>query len=275
MSGPLADVRVVTIAVNVPGPVAAARLAAFGAHVTKVEPPGGDPLAAFAGPGYDELRAGQEVVTLDLKREDGRATLHELLATADVLLTSHRPAALARLGLSWDELHAAHPRLVQVAVVGHPGEGADVPGHDLTYQAVNGLLGAELPRVLLADLGGGDRAALEALAALLGRGPDGPGTYREVALSEAAADMARPLRWGLTRPGGLLAGGFPAYGVYACADGRVAVAALEPHFHRRLLEVLGVADTHDALRAAFAAGTRAEWEAWAAEHDLPLAALPD
>ena len=275
MSGPLAGVRVVTIAVNVPGPVAAARLAALGAHVTKVEPPGGDPLAAFVGAGYDELRVGQEVVTLDLKATDGRAALHDLLSSADVLLTSHRPAALARLGLSWDELHAAHPRLVQVAIVGHPAQDAEVPGHDLTYQAVNGLLGADLPRVLLADLGGGDRAAIEALAALLGRGADGVGTYREVALSEAAADMARPYRWGLTRPGGLLAGGFPAYGVYACADGRVAVAALEPHFHRRLLEVLGVEDTHEALAAAFAGRTRAAWEAWAAEHDVPLAALPD
>ncbi|GAA1897376.1 CoA transferase [Lapillicoccus jejuensis] len=275
MSGPLAGVRVVTIAVNVPGPVAAARLAALGAHVTKVEPPGGDPLAAFAGPGYDELRAGQEVVTLDLKTDDGRAALHGLLSSADLLLTSHRPAALARLGLSWSQLHAAHPRLVQIAIVGHPGEGADVPGHDLTYQAVNGLLGAEMPRVLLADLGGGDRAAIEALAALLERGADGPGTYREVALSQAAHDMARPRRWGLTQPGGLLAGGFPAYGVYACADGRVAVAALEPHFHRRLLEVLGVEDTRAALAAAFAGRTRAEWESWAAAHDLPLAALPD
>lgn len=274
MTGPLAGVEVVTIAVNLPGPVAAARLAALGAHVTKVEPPGGDPLASYVRSAYDELRVGQVVVRLDLKTPDGLARLHDLLASADLLLTSHRPSALARLGLGWAALHEAHPRLVQVAVVGHPGEGAEVPGHDLTYQAVSGLVeDGRLPRVLVADLAGADRAALEAVAALLGRGPTGGGCYVEVALSEAAADMARPVRWRLTTPGALLGGGFPAYGVYASADGWLAVAALEPHFHRRLLDALGVDDTPEALAAVLATRPGADWAGWAAEHALPLAVV--
>ena len=91
-----------------------------------------------------------------------------------------------------------------------------------------------------------------------------------MALSDAARDMARTYRWGMTRPGGLLGGAFPAYGVYDSADGRVAVAALEPHFHRRLLEGLGVDDTTEALAAAFATRTGAQWVTWAAEHDVPL-----
>ena len=173
-AGPLAGVEVVTIAVNLPGPVAAARLADLGARVVKVEPPAGDPLAQYTPEAYAELSAGQEVVRLDLKTETGTDGLHALLATADVLLTSHRPSALARLGLSWDDLHARHPRLIQVAVVGHPGPGTEVPGHDLTYQAVHGLVdGLGLPRVLLADLAGGDRAALGAVAALVGRSRSG------------------------------------------------------------------------------------------------------
>jgi len=268
---PLAGVEVVTIAVNLPGPVAAARLAALGAHVVKVEPPSGDPLSTYTRGAYDELCVGQDVVAVDLKSPQGQAELHRLLERTDVLLSSHRRAALTRLGLGWEALHPAHPRLVHVAIVGQPGAAADVPGHDLTYQAVNGLIdGTTLPRVLLADLAGADRAALEAVAALVGRGATGEGRMVEVALSEAARDMARPFRWGMTSPGGLLAGGFPAYGVYVCADGRVAVAALEPHFHRRLLEVLGVADSADALAAVFATRTGAEWRQWAAQHDLPL-----
>lgn len=211
---------------------------------------------------------------LDLKSADGQARLRGLLGRADLLVTSHRPSALDRLGLGWDALHEAHPRLVQVAVVGHPGAGAEVPGHDLTYQAVNGLVeDGRTPRVLVADLAGGDRAALEAVAALLGRGPTGPGCYVEVALSEAAADMARPFRWGMTAPGALLGGGFPAYGVYASADGWVALAALEPHFHRRLFDALHVDDTHEALATVLATRTGAEWAAWAAEHDVPLAVV--
>ncbi|MDQ2758176.1 MAG: CoA transferase [Actinomycetota bacterium] len=268
---PLTGVEVVTIAVNLPGPAAVARLAALGAHVVKVEPPAGDPLAVYTRGAYDELSFGQDVVAIDLKSSEGQAHLHRLLEGADVLVSSHRRSALTRLGLGWEDLHVAHPRLVHVAIVGQPGAGADVPGHDLTYQAVNGLIdGTNPPRVLVADLAGADRAALEAVAALLGRGVSGPGRLVEVALSEAAHDMARPLRWGMTSPGGLLAGGFPAYGIYPSADGRVAVAALEPHFHRRLLEALAVDDSADALAACFATRTGAEWQQWAAEHDLPL-----
>ena len=211
---------------------------------------------------------------LDLKADADRERLHGLLADADVLVTSHRPSALARLGLAWDRLHERHPRLVQVAIVGDPGEGAETPGHDLTYQAANGLVEPDRPpRVLVADLGGGDRATIEGLAALLARATTGEGRYCEVALSDAAHDMGRPLRWGMTGPGDLLGGGFPAYGVYPSADGHVAVAALEPHFHRRLLEVLGVDDTAAALAAVFAGRSGAEWTAWAVEHDVPLTVL--
>ncbi|MEO3935205.1 CoA transferase [Dermatophilaceae bacterium Soc4.6] len=270
-AAPLTGVEVVTIAVNLPGPVAAARLAALGAHVVKVEPPSGDPLSLYTREAYDELSVGQDVVTIDLKSPSGQAQLHQLLEGADVLLSSHRRSALARLGLGWEPLHAAHPRLVHVAIVGQPGVGADVPGHDLTYQAVNGLIdGTTLPRVLLADLGGAERAALEAVAALVGRSATGEGRLVEVALSLAAKDMARPFRWGMTTPGGLLAGGFPGYAVYPSADGRVAVAALESHFHRRLLEALAVEDSAEALAAAFVTRTGAQWARWAAEHDLPL-----
>lgn len=273
---PLSGVEVVTVAVNLPGPVAAARFAVLGAHVTKVEPPTGDPLAHFTPDGYAELNAGQDVVRLDLKDDTDRARLADLLGRADVLITSHRPSALARLGLSWEALHAAHPRLVQVAIVGDPGDGAETPGHDLTYQAVNGLVETDRnPRVLVADLGGGDRAVIEGLAALLARGTTGEGRYCEVALSVSARDMGRPLRWGMTGSGALLGGGFPAYGVYASSDGHVAVAALEPHFQQRLEAGLGVDGSAASLTAAFATRTSAQWVAWAAEHDVPVAALPD
>ena len=108
-SRPLDGVRVVTLAVNVPGPVACARLLALGAEVVKVEPPAGDPLAHYSRAWYDELARGQRVVALDLKTDEGRAALDGLLADADLLVTANRPAALGRLGLSWDALHARHP----------------------------------------------------------------------------------------------------------------------------------------------------------------------
>ncbi len=272
---PLAGRRVVTIAINLPGPVAAARFVDLGAHVTKVEPPGGDPMAHASPTAYAELASGQEVLRLDLKDLAHREQLHALLEGADLLITSSRPSALMRLGLGWDEVHATHPRLSVVAIVGSPTPDAEIAGHDLTYQAVVGLLDPDtMPRVLLADLAGAERAVTEGLALLVGSATTGVGGITEVALSAAAESMARTMRWGLTQPGGPLAGGNPAYGIYAAREGHVAVAALEPHFRARLLETLDVDGSRDSLSAAFATRTASEWEAWALEHDLPVVALP-
>jgi alpha-methylacyl-CoA racemase len=270
---------VVSIAVNLPGPVAAARLASLGASVTKVEPPTGDPLALVCRPWYDELVRGQTVHTLDLKEEAGRARLHELLGSADLMITSHRAAGLERLGLGWADLQARHPRLCHVAIVGQPAPDDGLPGHDLTYQAAHGLLEPrpgetpEMPAVLVADLGGAERAATEALAALVHRSRTGQASRREVALTSAAAAMAAPLRHGLTTAGGLLGGALPAYGIYPAAVGHVALAALEPHFFARLTALLGVSGTRAELEAAFATRSAAEWEEWARAQDLPLTAV--
>src|SRR3954453_8881856 len=84
-SKPLEGVRVVTLAVNVPGPLACARLLALGAEVAKVEPPAGGPLAGDARGRERTLARGQRVVTLDLKTEDGRAALDAMLGDADLL----------------------------------------------------------------------------------------------------------------------------------------------------------------------------------------------
>jgi alpha-methylacyl-CoA racemase len=272
---PLDAVRGVSLAVNVPGPTTAARLAALGATVIKVEPPAGDPLAAAHPAWYDELRAGQQVVTLDLKQTADRVRLDELLGPADLLLTSSRPAALARLGLAWAELHARFHRLCQVAIVGHPAPDQDRPGHDLTYAAAHGLVvPPDLPRTLVADLGGAELAATAAVALLLARERGGEAGYAEIALADAASAFAAPVRHGATAPGGSLGGGSPSYGLYRTAEGWLAVACLEPHFQRRLAEQLGFDDlTHEALGNAFRARTAEEWEAWARERDLPLGAV--
>lgn len=264
-----------TLAVNVPGPVAAARLGELGAEVVKVEPPGGDPLAGASPEWYRELARGQKVVSLDLKSPGDRGRFEEYLGEAELLLTSSRSAALSRLGLSWEALHERHPGLSQVAIVGHPAPDADVPGHDLTYQAGLGLLSPpELPRTLLADLAGAEKAVSAALALLVGRLRGGEGGYSEVSLAEAAQDMCQPLAYGLTVPGGGLGGGSPGYNLYRSRDGWVALAALEPHFLRKLHEELGLEDPgYEALAAVFLSRSAKEWEAWAAERDLPLAAV--
>jgi len=273
-AAPLAGIHVVAVATNVPGPVAAARLRELGASVTKVEPPDGDPLAAAAPAWYAALVAGCAVRRLDLRAPAGRTALDELLAAADILLTSLRPTALARLGLDARELGARFPRLAQVAIVGHPAPDEERPGHDLTYLAAHGLATPPgLPRTLVADLLGAERAVAAALALLLMRERGGGAGVAVVALADAARDAAAPLRAGLTAPDGVLGGAFPGYGLYRARSGWVAVAAIEEGFRVRLTGALGVALDRGALERAFRGRTAEEWEEWGRERDLPIAAV--
>lgn len=273
--GLLHEINVVCAAINVPGPVAAARLCRLGACVTRIEPPSGNLLAHACPAWYKELTRDMQVKTLDLKESGDRTVFRGLLDVTDVLITSSRPAALARMGLDWESLHAVHPRLCQVAIVGYPPPDDGQAGHDLTYEAAHGLIAPpDMPRTLVADLAGAELAATAALALLLARERTGEAGFRMVALSDAAADFAAPLRHGVTAPGGFLGGGLPNYRLYATADGWLAVAALEGHFFERLRAALGIerAEQED-LQRVFSTRAAAEWERWALERDLPMAAV--
>jgi crotonobetainyl-CoA:carnitine CoA-transferase CaiB-like acyl-CoA transferase len=270
---PLEGVRVVSTALNVPGPAACARLRDLGAAVTKVEPPPGDPLEAFSGDWYRRLHAGIEVERIDLKDDAQRPRLHALLARADVLVTAQRPAAFPRLGL--DALGTRYPHLCHVAIVGYPPPDEGLPGHDLSYMAEQGLVArGRMPRTLFVDMAGAERAVSTALALLAARARGTRELHANVALSEVAAFLAQPLSEGLTRRGAILGGAHPGYNLYAAKDGWLAVAALEPHFEKHLAEALGLASlSAHALTVAFKRETAVHWEDWARRHDLPIVAL--
>jgi alpha-methylacyl-CoA racemase len=272
---PLNDLQIVSLAINLPGPVAAARLRDLGATVRKVEPPDGDPLMRGCAEWYHALHEDIAVVCLDLKESDGRQQLSQMLSESDLLLTSSRLAALERLGLAWQTLHAKFPRLCHVAIIGHDPPNEEQPGHDLTYQASHGLVDPpHLPRALLADMGGADNAVTAAMALLLARERGHGAQIRHVSLSESAARHAAPLQYGLTANGGLLGGGWPGYNLYRAAEGWIAVAALEPHFAERLVRELGIVSlSYELLSEAFRTATAKEWEDWALARDLPIQAV--
>lgn len=268
--------HVATIALNLPGPLAVARLAALGARVTKIEPPGGDGFARAAPEWYATLHRGATILCLDLKQAADRARLDEVLAGTDLLITSQRPAALGRLGLAWPGLHARFPRLCHLAIVGHAAPNQEEPGHDLTYLAQSGLLTPpHLPRTLMADIHGSERAASAALALVLARERSGEAGYAEVALADAAEAMSLPLRHRLTGPGRRLGGGFAGYNLYETANGWVAIGALEAHFWQRFRDALGLGDTPTtaAVRAAVLTRGADDWVAWGRKHDVPIVAV--
>lgn len=267
-SAPFLDgVRVVTMAQYVPGPLAVARLRDAGAHVTKIEPPAGDPMLELSRAWHEEMHVGVDIERIDLKSGEGRTRVMTLLGRADVFITSQRPSTLQRLGLDPDSLRETAPQLHVVRIVGSVND-PERAGHDLTYQAQSGLLVDAMPRTLAADVMASERVYAAALALL--RQP--PGSTMDIGLVESLDALVAPLRHGLTTPLGTLGGAASRYRLYATKAGSVAIAALEAHFETRLHRLLGVSPDAD-LSPHFLDRSAADWETWAVEHDLPIVAV--
>jgi crotonobetainyl-CoA:carnitine CoA-transferase CaiB-like acyl-CoA transferase len=267
---------------------------------------GADPSAASAM--FLALNRNKRSVRIDLKDERGRDVLFALAREADVLLESFRPGVLDRLDCGYEALRAVNPGLVYCAISGY---GQDSPlrdrsGHDLNYLALAGLLGLTgerdgapvQPAGQIADLGGGAlMAAFGILAALRERDRSGEGQLVDVSMTDGtlswlAMVAARFLAEGVApRRGDLeLGGALVCYRPYRCADGWITIGALEPKFWAEFCR--GVAredliagqfdapgsETHREVEAVVAARTRAEWTAFAAEHDCciePVLGLDD
>lgn len=290
---PLKGVRILSLALNLPGPAALMRCQQMGATCTKLEPPphptapkgtSGDPMGLYNREAYAVLHKGVKIASADLKTDKGQIALHKALAKTDVLITSFRPSALKKLGLDWKDLHKRYPQLSIVTIVGAPGERAEEPGHDLTYLAENNLVsGLDLPPTLYADMGGSLMASEAVLQTRLLQLQKGKGVRLEVALSVAAGYLALPRTWGLTRPGAAVGGGHAGYRVFPCKDGRVALAALEPHFAASLGAAVGLKssnimamfapETHQAVGHFMLGQTRSQLDALAAANDIPLFTL--
>lgn len=288
---PLQGIRILSLALNLPGPAALWRCAGMGADCRKLEPlatgagRSADPMGLYCPDAYAQMHNQVQILQADLKTAEGQASLHAQLAQTDVLLTSFRPSALSKLGLGWEALQQRYPRLSLVRVVGSAGELADVPGHDLTYQAEAGLVrSTALPPSLFADMAGALMASEAVLQAVLVSSRSGRGILREVGLAQAAQWLALPWNWGLTQPVGDVGGAHAGYRIYPCADGIVAVAALEPHFAQRLCEAADLLlshptdmrkpEIHQGVARFLAARSCEELMQLAQDRDIPLHALP-
>ena len=196
----LDDLVIVDFSRVLAGPLATMVLADLGAEVIKVERPGaGDDTRAW-GPPFDERGAAtyfQAVnrnkgsVALDLGDPGDAARARELVARADVVVENFRPGVMDKLGLGWETLHAADPKLVYCSITGFgAGPGAALPGYDLLVQALGGLMSItgeadgepQKVGVALVDVITGLFAAVGILAALRHRERSGDGQRVEVDL---------------------------------------------------------------------------------------------
>ncbi len=277
------------------GPAARASrwLADYGADVVKVGPVpkrGGvliePPFHSYGG------HRGMRRMLVDLKSDTGREAFLRVARGVDVLIESFRPGVVGTLGIGYDAVAKANPRIVYCSTSGYGQDGphAQYAGHDLNYLAVGGFLatthpradgGPPVPGATVADsAGGGMHAVIAILAALVHRSATGAGAHLDVAAADGVLALMslavdEYLATGVV-PGprhGVLTGRYACYDVYRCADDAwVAVAAIEPRFYVNLCRALDCErwidhqtddDVQAEIRAdfasAFANKTRDEW----------------
>ncbi|MFI5627027.1 CaiB/BaiF CoA transferase family protein [Nocardioides sp. NPDC051685] len=258
-SGPLTSLRVIELAGIGPGPFAAMMLADMGATVIRVDRIEAVPDERPDGAHPDILNRGRRSIAVDLKSEEGRRVVLDLVATADVLIEGFRPGVTERLGLGPDACLARNPRLVYGRMTGwgQSGPMASLAGHDINYIALTGALhacgradGRPVPPMnLVGDFGGGGlMLAFGAIAAVLEARISGRGQVVDAAMVDGASVLTTAIHglrnrgiWSSGRGQNLLDTGAPFYEVYECADEKyVAVGAIEPQFHAELVRLTGM-----------------------------------
>lgn len=277
MTGPLDGVLVADFSRVLAGPLATMNLADLGATVVKVERPDlGDDTRSWGPPWrendgervatyYECVNRSKQSVTLDLADEADRALALELARRADVFIENFKPGALARYGLSYEDVAARNPRVVYASVTGFgAGKGAELLGYDFVVQAVGGLMsitgeaGGEPTKagVALVDVLTGKDATIGILAALAARERTGTGCRVEVDLLSSLLGALVNQASGylgagsVPRPMGNKHPSIAPYETLRCRDGLLAVACGNDGQFRRMAAELGAPALADDPRFA-------------------------
>jgi len=296
------------------GPVCGLMLADMGADVVKVERlPGGDGTRGFLPPdlsgesaAFMMLNRGKRGIAVDLRSGEGVAIVRRLASSSDVLIENFRMGTMERIGLGWDALAEANPRLVycQITGFGRTGPLAEQGGFDLIAQGYSGLMsvtgesGGKAPMKVgapVTDITAGILAAFGVVCALLERGRTGRGQRVDTSLFEAGVaqtywQSAIALASGVSP--GPMGSAHPLtapYQAFRTADGWVNVGAsneatwtrLTDALHRPELRddlrfqdnagrMLHLEELVDALNESFSARTTDEWIAALGEAGVPV-----
>jgi alpha-methylacyl-CoA racemase len=267
-------------------------LADMGANVLRIARPARATASAHArNPVLARGRAG--TVSVDLKQSAEVERVLRLVEQADGLIEGFRPGVMEKLGLSPDDCLRRNPRLIYGRVTGWGRSGplARSAGHDINYIALTGALhacgtresGPIPPLNLVGDFGGGGLLlAFGMVCALLEARTSGQGQIVDAAMIDGASLLMAMIhgmrgsgRWPAPRAGNILDGSAYFYTCYECADGWMAVGAIEAEFRLQLLHLLGLQDEAASIMAAddadpevrrrlgdiFKTRTRAEWQA--------------
>jgi formyl-CoA transferase len=269
---PLSGIRVIDLGQIYAAPYCTMQLAAMGAEVIKIEPPGtGEGLRYTAAePGKTNyaflmLNANKKSVTINLKQARGRALLMKLLERADVLVENFAGGVMESMGLGYEDLRERCPRLIYASAKGYAAESrfAKLGAMDTSIQAICGQIsatgfadrdGVKTPATLI-DMGTGSHLTSAILAALLGRAQSGRGTRVEVAMFDvalpgmttvfSAAMQGRKVRRNANQHPGVCPSN-----VYPAADGAMLIFCLSEKHWRTLAAMIGREELADDLRFA-------------------------
>lgn len=260
----LEGIRVVDLTRILSGPFCTMFLADMGAEVIKIEDTGeGDPVRqqGAAVNGYSlyfaNFNRNKRSLTLNLRSDEGKEILRELISRADVVVNNYRPGVMDRMGFGRTALMALKPDIVSCHVTGFglSGPYAERPSFDFIAQAMSGFMSvngfADGPPMRagppISDLVAGQQAALGILAALVRRNRTGKGEEIATALTDGMTSMLAFLASNYFATGELPArtGNDHAlaspYGLFEAADGQIAVAPSNDSFYFKLLDALGLA----------------------------------
>ncbi len=300
MPGPLSQLKVLDFSTLLPGPYATMLLADMGADVLRVEAPDRldltrvmPPLDDGVSTAHTFLNRGKRSLGLDLKKEGSTDVIKRLVKDYDVVIEQFRPGVMDRLGIGYDTLKAINPNLIYCAITGYGQTGPykDRAGHDINYLSLAGVSshcgrmesGPPPMGIQIADVAGGSHhAVMGILAAVIHRRQSGEGQYIDISMTDAAFAMngmagAAALAGGQEqKPESSMLNGGTFYDYYQTSDGRwISVGSLEPQFSARLCDALDIPEMksfalsqnpehqqtiREALKAAFAQKTLAEWE---------------
>ena len=250
-SGPLSGLRVLDVSIMAAGPWTGALLGMLGADVIKVEPPAGDgtrwalPTQNGMGTNYIAMNVNKKDITLDLKTEEGRGHALTLVRGADILVQNFRVGVMDRLGLGYEQLREANPRLIYCSIsgFGETGPLRQAGCSDPIMQAysgfarLNGAHGESLDAFRFTgfvDLSTAAVAVEAILAALMHRERHGAGQEVRISMVEAALEMqcTRVAEWlgagVLASPRGSESAAFAPDRAYQASDNEVFVSVCRP-----------------------------------------------
>ena len=271
--GALSDIRIIDLTQMLAGPYATMMLADHGADVIKVEPPEGDqvrPVGPFRaadakktlGGYFQSINRNKRSVCLDLKKPEGRAALLKLVTGADAIVENYRVGVMERLGLGYEVLHQANPRLVYAALRGFGDERSGAspygswPAYDVVAQAMGGVMAITGPDAAtpmkigpgLGDIVPGMMLAFGILAAVHHARRTGEGQFVDIAMVDAVLALCERTVYqhsvqGLTPgPEGNHHPFLVPFGIYPASDGFITLAAHQQSFFELLCKALNAGD---------------------------------